>query len=282
MNGLEQLIKRRGGLRSIRPTNPQLEQFITWYVPNQSSHFKILELTDIHRIDYAGASNLISMRRFAPLPAKDADLVYSPIALRPPNSMVFRDAPERYDLYRDLIHTISIAERVIKSSCLQLPNTLEECLVNNLDRELYQLFQLPADSSIVARRCLIQEVWRLGAIICISAVSRFRLSQADQAKWIAKFQQRFRALLSTKMEWGNMIEVLALSLLLGQSLETIKSTERLNSLMIMSISLTLETWRTVKQRLLHFLVLEDICQGRLQNLWRLRLGFIPSSAVYPV
>lgn len=243
---------------------------------------KVLELTHTHRIDYAGASNLISMRRFAPLPVDDADLNYSPIAMRPPNSAVFRDVPERYDLYRDLIQTINIAERVIKSSCLQLPNTLEECLGNKLDRELYQLFLLPEHSSIVARRCLIQEVWRLAAAICISAVTRFRLSRGDQAEAVAKFRQRLSALLDTKMEWGNVIEELALFFLHGQSLETMKSTERLKLLMIMSISLTLDNWRTVKQRLLHFLVLEDICQGRLQNLWRLRLGFNSPSGVYIV
>jgi hypothetical protein len=201
--------------------------------------------------------------------------------MRPPNAAVFKDAPERYDLYRDLVHAIHIVESVIKWACLQLPNAPENCaLVNNLDRELYELFLFPEQPSIVGRRCLIQEVWRLAAIICISAASR--LYHPDLAGVMGKFLQKLHALIDTTIEWGNMIQVLVLSLLDGRTMETLENTEQLSSLMTLSISLTWENWRTVKLRLLHFLVQEDICQGPLQNLWRSRSGFIPPSEVYAV
>jgi hypothetical protein len=215
-----------------------------------------LRLTDTHRIDYAGAANLISKRRFPPLPVNHANLIYSPFAMRPPNAAVFKDAPERYDLYRDLVHAIHIVESVIKWACLQLPNAPENCaLVNNLDRELYELFLFPEQPSIVGRRCLIQEVWRLAAIICISAASR--LYHPDLAGVMGKFLQKLHALIDTTMEWGNMIQVLVLSLLDGRTMETLENTEQLSSLMTLSISLTWENWRTVKLRLLHFLVQEE-------------------------
>jgi hypothetical protein len=148
--------------------------------------------------------------------------------MQPPNAAIFKDSPERYDLYRDLVQIIQTAESFIKSTRLRLPNT-PECwtLVNNLDRELYELFLFPEQHSIVGRRCFIQEVWRFAAMICISAVSH--LHQADLPGAIDKFLQRLHVL-DTTVEWDNMVGVLVHSILEGQTVETPEITKQLNSL----------------------------------------------------
>ncbi|KAH8800429.1 hypothetical protein F5884DRAFT_810319 [Xylogone sp. PMI_703] len=259
MRGLEQMIKIRGGLETLRRRSPLLELFITW-------------------IDYAGAASLISTRWFPSLPVDPETLVYSPIAMRPPNIAIFNDAAERCDLYRDLVRTMNIVESVIKS-CLHLCNATVGCrtctTVGNLDRELYELFLLPEQSTIVGQRRLVQEIWRLAALVCISAASCLYLTHLSKGK--DKFLQLLNRLHGIEIGGGIKIEALIFSLVSGQSVETAEVREQLRSLITMSVSMIWNTWKFVKLKLLYFLVQDEICQGPLQNVWKLRIKPIPST-----
>ena len=43
-----------------------------------------------------------------------------------------------------------------------------------------------------------------------------------------------------------------------------------------SIVLNWEEWRNIKQALLSFFLNNELCNGRLQGLWKARLGFVVS------
>lgn len=229
-----------------------------------------LNLTNTYRIDYAGAANLISRRRFSQLSDSYTAIIYSPVARRPPNSAAFTNVPKRYDLYRDLIQTIKTVETVMeimRSGRLLPPITPEGCsLVGNLDRELYQLFLVPEQYCIVGRRCFIQQAWRFAAMICLSAVPHL-----DLAKLNVEFPQGLQILLNDALKWGETIKLFIYSLIKSQRMGPLEITERLLPLMNMAVSLTSEEWRTVKVKLLGFFVQDEICQGPLQDLWRSRL-----------
>lgn len=236
---------------------------------------EVAELIEMYRIDYAGAANLISKRRFTQLPADCATLIYSPIATRPPSGRAFTNAPERYDLYRDFVQIVQTVESVIammRSTRLQLPITPGDCtIINDLDQELYQLYLFHEQFSVVGRRYFIQQAWRFTALICISAIPR--LHRIDPTELNEEVLQKLRVLLDNTVEWSDIINVFTFSLLKGQAIQPLEMAKKLRPLMNKAIYLTWADWRTVKLRLLGFFVHDEICRGPLQNIWRNRLGF---------
>lgn len=225
-------------------------------------------LRNMDRMDYAGAANLLSQRRFSSLPINNAHLKYSPVAGRPPSGEIFNGVPERYDLCRDLVQLIRIVETAIECDGLPLPDAVLACghrtLVNNLNKELLWFSSLPEEDNISGRRLLIQQVWRLAATVCINGI-HLNPHPLDIGKRTGRFVRHLFSLLDTATEWGKMIEILVLCLLNAQSMHTRDVSERhLSVLMTMSISLTLNSWRTAKLKLLYFLVQEDICGGQAQ------------------
>ena len=241
-----------------------------------------LNLTNTYRIDYAGAANLISRRRFSQLSDSYTAIIYSPVARRPPNSAAFTNVPKRYDLYRDLIQTIKTVETVMeimRSGRLLPPITPEGCsLVGNLDRELYQLFLVPEQYCIVGRRCFIQQAWRFTALICLSVMPH--LYSMDLTKVNVKFPKGLQILLDNAHEWGDVIKVFIYSLLKGQTMRPVEIAEQLTPLMNMAIDWSWEDWRMVKHKLLDIFVQDDICRGPLQTLWRSRLDGSPTFKPY--
>jgi hypothetical protein len=192
--------------------------------------------------------------------------------------------PERYDLYRDLVQTIQTVESTIiemKSSHLESSITPEgHSPVDNIDRELYQLFLFPEQYSIVGRRCFIQQAWRFAVMICLSVMPH--LYRMDLTKVHVEFPQGLQILLNNADEWGDVIKMFIFSLLKRQTMGPVEIAERLTPLMSIAVALSWEDWRMVKLKLLDFLVQDEICQGPLQNLWRSRLEFSPTSKPYMV
>jgi hypothetical protein len=194
----------------------------------------------------------VAERKFLPAPAE----------LQQVSSFVL----ERLDLHRNLGEIIQIVNDIsiaMKTEQIELPLELRSVvLLDNMDQELCRLFRLPKYHGMIGRRLFIQEVWRIAAMISISAICR--LHQNDPR-------------LPNEMSSRLLLDGLQVATDDHSSfLQTLiycftGNPNQLDLLMTMAVRLTLDDWSSIKLKLLSFLLSNEICQGPVQDTWRSRL-----------
>lgn len=73
--------------------------------------------------------------------------------------------------------------------------------------------------------------------------------------------------------WGSSVAALCESLLVSDRAAEDLDTE-IERVIDNSMVLNWEDWRGIKQTLLEFFVNYELCEGRLQDLWKTRLGIV--------
>jgi hypothetical protein len=197
---------------------------------------------------------LVNKRSFLPVPAQHQQQVSSPIL-------------QQFDLNRNLSETIQIVNNVtlaLQTRQIKLPLELRSIVsLDNLDRELYRLFSLPKYRGMIGRRLFIQEVWRITALIFISAICC--LHQIDPRLPIdIPTQLLLGRLQVTVDDYASFIQTLIHSFT--------GDPKQLDLLMTKAIRLTLDDWGHIKLKLLSFLLSDEICRGPVQETWRGRLA----------
>lgn len=139
-----------------------------------------------------------------------------------------------------------------------------------LDAHLWQSALSPPEKTYFGRRRLIRDSVRLGALIYLVSMS------PPHVPWIRKSQrlvERLKAtLLSQYTDWCHTILSLLWILLGNETKRMAEVEESIKELMFVSVTLTWETWKAVRDALLSFLLEDEVCEGLCQDVWRQRTG----------
>jgi len=142
--------------------------------------------------------------------------------------------------------------------------------VTKLNDELNRMTDNPSRQSVPFRRFLIEDSFRLAALIYISGVSKkFPDWQGGCDKLIHHLHPK---LIDTTKSWGQCIELILKVLMAGGNVHSEEIALYVLQLMEYFITLSWGDWKLARDLLLDFLLHDKICGGALQDFWRQKQG----------
>jgi hypothetical protein len=142
--------------------------------------------------------------------------------------------------------------------------------VKKLNDDLNRMIDDPSRQSVPFRRFLIEDSFRLAALIYISGVSKkFPDWQSGCDRFIRHLEPK---LIDTTKGWGQCIELILKLLMAGGNVHSEENAYYVLQLMDFFITLSWSDWKIARDTLLDFLLHDEICQGALQDFWLRKKG----------
>jgi hypothetical protein len=187
--------------------------------------------------------------------------------------------PNLYDLRQFITSTFYSLQALTKQHLTNPPSSTSTHLQSAppfaaaVDSELYRSICLPDQEGNRSRRRHITQAYHTLVLLYYSFLCHlpsplFGLPQV--------FCSRLEAALQSPSPgsgaWGSAVATLCESLLVSDGAGGLDA--EIATVIDKSIALNWEEWRSIKQSLLNFFVNNELCEGRLQGLWKRRLGVI--------
>lgn len=181
--------------------------------------------------------------------------------------------PPNYTLYEDLmillegleISTSVICMRTMERSALQEYAKF----LKKLNAELIRILSMPLKKTIPFRRFFIEDSFRLGCLVFISAMIN------NHGDWEAHCDHLIldlrEKLLDSQQTWGRLVETMLHLVMKFQKSHSEVMVHYVTRLMEVLIVLDWEAWKQVRESILRYFLTADICSGANQDLWRCRM-----------
>ena len=193
--------------------------------------------------------------------------------------------PDRYDLrqfIRANFYNLQILTRLPPTDLSTSPPkhpqaaapTSAAAVTAAVDSELYHSICQPDQEGNRSRRRHIVQAYQIlvllySAFICNLPSSPLVLIQV----FCSRLETIMHSLSADCGAWGSSVAALCESLLVCDRAAEDLDTE-IERVIDNSMVLNWEDWRGIKQTLLEFFVNYELCEGRLQDLWKTRLGIV--------
>lgn len=296
MDGLASMLETRGSLESIRESKPQLYSIISWFdysgACNLLSRRRFLPPTAIPPVTPI-VSSASSPSSTSPS-LSPADL---PSSLTSPFDSLSYDhhgvppailfsLPDRYDLRqytRSIFYTLQTLTQLPRTDPSTSPPSYPQAappssaaaITATVDSELYRSICLPDQEGNRSRRRHIVQAHQILVLLYSAFLSHFVPSSPPGL--VQLFCSQFETVLLSQSPgcgvWGSAIAALCESVLTsGGATESLEA--EIERVFDKSMVMNWEEWRDIKQLLLDFFLNNELCTGRLQELWKTRLGFV--------
>lgn len=200
-----------------------------------------------------------------------------PLRFRFPGNVPLAKSPKNYTLYDDLMilleglenaTTIKLSVDVVDDSTL-IEN---EAFVNGINHELVRILTPHPKHTIRFRRVLIEDCYRLGALIYISGLGDLTTkSDWDREAFL---QDVSSVLLDLSKDWGQSIAEMVALLVRGGKAQSQDNINFIDQLADISVTLDWSNWKVIRDQLLAYLLHSEVCAGKQQDLWLQRTEVI--------
>jgi hypothetical protein len=224
--------------------------------------------------DYAGVAALAGRRRFEFTSCNPAAVSQStrPLRYSPPLNIPYKYLPKNYTLYEDLI---IILEGLCNATALIVDPTDKErqqqhsCFVQKINENLIQILTRPPKYTTPFRRFLIEDSFRLCALIYLSIVPKVVIGgQIDCEVLLEHIRLK---LIDPSTDWGGTIEMILKLLIAREDVHSQLNVYYVARLMDLLLPLDWSAWKFVRDTLLDFLLHAEVCSGVHQDLWLCRI-----------
>jgi hypothetical protein len=140
--------------------------------------------------------------------------------------------------------------------------------VQKLNDDLIQMLSPPPKCTTPFRRFLIEDSFRLAALIYLSIVPKVVIGgQLDCQVLLEHIQLK---LIDSSTDWGGTIEMILKFLVAGVNVHSQPNVYYVVQLMDLLLPLDWSAWKFVRDTLLDFLLHAEVCSGVHQDLWLCR------------
>lgn len=233
------------------------------------------------RHDYAGTAALAGKRRFelTSLDPTATSFSTKPLRFKPPLNIPRFTLPKTYTLYDDLIMLLEGLENAT-ALCQITPSIDKKRLKNHtnfvrkLNEDLIRILSRQTRQTTPFRRFLIEDSFRLVALIYISALCK------DLPNWTDHCDNFVDAvkleLIPDTGDWGKVVLKILQSLMARRDVHEKENVDLVVQLMDIAVPLDWSAWLRIRDRLRKFLLEEEVCAGKYQDLW---LGRVSVNAI---
>jgi hypothetical protein len=251
----------RGGFKKVANSSYQLATLVAWY-------------------DFAGTAALAGKRRY---PATSLVGDVNPLAPRPPRfcpplNMPRENLAPNFTLYEDLL---VILDGLSNASLLARPQHTPDkaktdrhaAFVQGMNSDLMCTRPEVKEKSIPARRFLIEDSIRLGAMIYLAAIckSGVDLKTAYQL-FLAGLASKMGSVTQKSPAWVDATARLVVHLMTGKSVYLEENIANVELVMDVWAEWDFVTWNTVRNTFSEFLLWDESCAGPYQEFWRRNMG----------
>jgi hypothetical protein len=228
------------------------------------------------RHDYAGIAALAGKRRFEYLSLDSTATSFStkPLRFKPPLNVPRFTLPKNYTLYDDLMIILESLENA--TTLCQITPTIDRkrlkvhtAFVQKLNEDLIRILSPSTRQTTPFRRFLIEDSFRLMAMIYISALCK------DLPNWSTLCNNFLQAvelrLVADIKDWGQVVSKIIQRLINMKDVNEKENVELVVQLMDIAILLDWNAWMKIRERLRKFLLEEKVCAGKYQDLWLCRV-----------
>lgn len=181
----------------------------------------------------------------------------------PPLNGPFSNLPPNYTLYEDLM--------IILDELQHTPSIIRTSkFVIRLNEELGRMIDDSSKQSVPFRRFLIEDSFRLAALIYISGLSTKETEgQSEREIFLQRLQLK---LFDSTKGWGHHIALIVKLLMEGGDVNSEENVYNVLQLMDFFITLSWRHWKLTRDTLLYFFLHDEKCAGPLQEFWVLKTG----------
>ncbi len=230
------------------------------------------------RHDYAGTAALAGNRRFE-FTSCNSTAVQStrPLRYQPPLNVPKFTLPKNYTLYDDIMIILESLGNAtllfrdpahVKSKLQQELNTF----ANQLNDDLTRILAPIPRCTTPFRRFLIEDSFRLAALIYISAMSK------GFPNWGAGCEKVLELvtseLLDNTSDWSHTVQMIFHLLVTGGKTHSQENIYYVLQLMDIFVTLDWDACKTIRDRLQDYLLYAKICAGKYQDLWLCRVDIV--------
>lgn len=150
--------------------------------------------------------------------------------------------------------------------------TEHEAFVEGVNKDLTRILTPHQKHTIRFRRVLIEDCYRLAAIIYISGLGE----PDNSADWDCEIflQHVSSLLLDLSTGWGQSIAKMIGLLMKGGKAQCQENIDCIDQLADVSVTLDWTDWKNIRDKLLAYLLYSDVCAGKQQDLWLQRTEVI--------
>lgn len=274
MDGVCSVLKARGGFDVLQKQNPLLCAFIAWYAILCCMGYIYLAII---RIDFGAAGVLLDKRRFEATSCDDTAFSSSrrPLRFTPPINSSRNVLFENDTLYDNLMTILGGLEHATSMSSVGLGSDSRHAgrhaaFLMQIDNDLLRTLTLPLKPSNMIRRILIEDCYRLSALIYLSAAPHcIRDSKLDCEIFLPYLYEK---LIDPSTGWGQSSERILRLLMDGQSMGSQVVVYHVMQLMDVSVTMGWDAWKSARDLLLDYLLHAEICTGMHQDIWTSRMA----------
>lgn len=144
--------------------------------------------------------------------------------------------------------------------------------LQHVNDDLLRTLSLPAKTTNVFRRFLIEDSFRLAALIYLSGIVHcIRDGVLDCELFL---QHLHLKVLDASTDWGQSIEMILRLLMGGGRVHSQENVYYVMQLMDFSVTMNWSAWKFVRDALLDYLLHAEICAGVHQSLWLCRMDIV--------
>lgn len=141
-----------------------------------------------------------------------------------------------------------------------------------INDDLLRISSMPEMRNNVYRRFMIEDCFRIAALIYLSTVAKF--AKDGQIESEPLLQHLRSKLIDTSTDWAHPVEMILRLLLGGGKVHSQESVYYVLLLMDISITLDWDCWKNIRDRLREYFLHAGICAGVHQSLWLCRLEIV--------
>ncbi|PVH82311.1 hypothetical protein DL98DRAFT_143460 [Cadophora sp. DSE1049] len=260
MDGLCLILKMRGGFQVVQKSNPLLAALMAWF-------------------DYTGSAGLVGKRRFEFTSCDPTTFSQSirPPRFTPPLNVTFKTIPKNYTLYEDLMIILDGLENATLLTQEGLPDDPEQLqkytiFLQHINDDLLRTLALPSKTTNVFRRFLIEDSFRLAALIYLSGITNCLVGGVLNCELF--LSHLHLKILDPSTDWGHSIGMILRLLMGGGRVHSQENVYYVMQLMDMSVTMNWSAWKFVRDTLLDYLLHAEVCTGLHQSLWLCRMDIV--------
>jgi hypothetical protein len=223
------------------------------------------------RHDFAGVANLAGKRRFE-LASHDSTVSVSlptqPLRFAPPVTCP-GNIPRNYTLYEDLLIVLDGLESatLLQHSPTELRRKEFTHFVESLNEDLIRTVVPYPNHTTPSRRYLIEDSYRLAALIYISAICGERMKSDWDNACKTFLDDLSSSILDINSDWGYTIEMILRLVMRGGRVRSQENIYYTVQIMNFSIPMDWHEWKGVRDALFGYLINAKICAGSHQDFW---------------
>jgi hypothetical protein len=141
--------------------------------------------------------------------------------------------------------------------------------VQKINHDLIQLLSPPPKCTTPFRRFLIEDSFRLTALIYLSIVPKVVIGGQINCEVVLEHVRL--KLIDSSTDWGGTIEMILKLLIAGGNVRSQQNVYYVVQLMDLLLPLNWSVWKFVRNTLLDFLLHAEVCSGVHQDLWLCRI-----------